>query len=79
MPARERATGGRSRSTTVRARGMACRATPSRLPRVIVDAELDDTEAAVTRVYLALLQHPQPSRPLLVAQGMPRRPRRRDA
>jgi DNA-binding CsgD family transcriptional regulator len=31
------------------------------------DPELD---AAVTRVYLAVLQHPQPSRSLLVAQGI---------
>jgi DNA-binding CsgD family transcriptional regulator len=30
----------------------------------------DETEAAVTRVYLALLQQPTPSRSLLVAQGM---------
>ncbi|HET6694733.1 MAG TPA: helix-turn-helix transcriptional regulator [Pedococcus sp.] len=30
----------------------------------------DDVEAAVTRVYLASLQHPQPSRSLLVAQGI---------
>ena len=29
-----------------------------------------DTEAAVTRVYLAALQHPQPSRSLLIAQGI---------
>lgn len=29
-----------------------------------------ETEAVVTRVYLATLQHPQPSRSLLVAQGI---------
>lgn len=29
-----------------------------------------ETEAAVTRVYLAALQHPQPSRSLLIAQGI---------
>ncbi|KRE54638.1 LuxR C-terminal-related transcriptional regulator [Phycicoccus sp. Soil748] len=29
-----------------------------------------DADAAVTRVYLAALQHPEPSRSLLVAQGM---------
>jgi DNA-binding CsgD family transcriptional regulator len=30
----------------------------------------DELEAAVTRVYLAVLQHPQPSRSLLVAHGI---------
>jgi DNA-binding CsgD family transcriptional regulator/sugar-specific transcriptional regulator TrmB len=34
-----------------------------------VDSEL--TESAITRVYLALLQQPSPSRTLLVAQGIP--------
>src|SRR4051794_8452302 len=29
-----------------------------------------DADAAVTRVYLAALQHPEPTRSLLVAQGM---------
>jgi hypothetical protein len=29
-----------------------------------------DTESAVTRVYLAVLQHPQPSRSLLIAHGI---------
>ncbi len=40
-------------------------------PALIVDDEFDVTEAVVTRVYLALLQQTQPSRPLLVAQGLP--------
>ena len=40
-------------------------------PALIVDDESDVTEAVVTRVYLALLQQTQPSRPLLVAQGLP--------
>lgn len=30
----------------------------------------DETEAALTRVYLAVVQHPQPSRSLLIAQGI---------
>jgi DNA-binding CsgD family transcriptional regulator/sugar-specific transcriptional regulator TrmB len=34
-----------------------------------VDSQL--TESAITRVYLALLQQPSPSRTLLVAQGIP--------
>jgi DNA-binding CsgD family transcriptional regulator len=36
-----------------------------------VDAPDRDTETLLTRVYLATLQHPDPSRSLLVAQGMP--------
>src|SRR6478672_1722626 len=40
-------------------------------PALIIDDESDVTEAVVTRVYLALLQQTQPSRPLLVAQGLP--------
>src|SRR5690349_22748332 len=35
------------------------------------DAPDRETEALLTRVYLATLQHPEPSRSLLVAQGMP--------
>lgn len=35
-----------------------------------LDAKDGDADAAVTRVYLAALQHPEPTRSLLVAQGM---------
>jgi DNA-binding NarL/FixJ family response regulator len=35
------------------------------------DAPDQETQTLLTRVYLATLQHPQPSRSLLVAQGMP--------
>ncbi len=35
------------------------------------DAPDHETESLLTRVYLATLQHPEPSRSLLVAQGMP--------
>jgi DNA-binding CsgD family transcriptional regulator len=35
------------------------------------DAPDRETETLLTRVYLATLQHPEPSRSLLVAQGMP--------
>jgi DNA-binding CsgD family transcriptional regulator len=35
------------------------------------DAPDQETESLLTRVYLATLQHPEPSRSLLVAQGMP--------
>ena len=37
------------------------------------DAPDHETESLLTRVYLATLQHPEPSRSLLVAQGMPAR------
>src|SRR5881275_846336 len=30
-----------------------------------------ESESLLTRAYLAILQHPEPSRSLLVAQGMP--------
>ena len=30
-----------------------------------------DTQALLARVFLAVLQHPEPSRSLLIAQGMP--------
>src|SRR5690349_4899626 len=41
-------------------------------PALTLDLETPegDADAAVTRVYLAALQHPEPSRSLLVAQGM---------
>src|SRR5690242_10503221 len=38
---------------------------------LLLEDEGEVTEAVVTRVYLALLQQTQPSRPLLVAQGLP--------
>ena len=40
-------------------------------PALVIGRRGDVTEAVVTRVYLALLQQTQPSRPLLVAQGLP--------
>jgi DNA-binding CsgD family transcriptional regulator len=42
-----------------------------RLMLLASEAPDHETESLLTRVYLATLQHPEPSRSLLVAQGMP--------
>ena len=42
-----------------------------RTPGLANEPQDELTEAMVTRVYLAILQHPQPTRELLIAQGIP--------
>ena len=43
----------------------------NRTPGLAAEPPDQTTEAMITRVYLAILQHPRPSRELLVAQGIP--------